>query len=181
MKLYFPLITSYLSEAQYIKIDKPRIPQVISSMDFNRSWLQSLRFRCHPYGRLQLKRIVAKVLIRKLRSIRDLLHKDDTSKAVKRLFHWYQYVSGISHPVLANPPHFTTFFNSIWANDLIRLRFKYQVQIKLPENNIQKPQRFNDRFIMDDIFPFISYITTQKQFNTCRLFLKITFFRNYRY
>ena len=28
---------------------------------------------------------------------------------------------------------------------------------------------------MDDIFPFISSITTRKQLNPCRLFLKITF------
>ena len=123
----------------------------------------------------QLKHIDIEPLIRKLRSLHDLLHKDDTSKAVKLLFHWYQYASGISNPVPENPPHSTASVNSIWANNLIRLLSKYQVQIKLPEKNIQKLHRFKDRFIMDDIFPYISSITTRIQLNACRFFLQITF------
>ena len=52
MKLYFPLTTTCLSEAQYIKINKTYIPQVISSMDFNRTWPRVLRFGYHLYGGL---------------------------------------------------------------------------------------------------------------------------------
>ena len=136
MKLYFPLTTSSLPEAQYININKAHIPQALSSMGFNKTWPKALRFGCHPYGGIQLKHIEVEALIRRLRSIYDLLHKDDTSKAVKLLFHWYQYASGIFHLVLKNPSHSTDYVNSIWANDLIRILSKYQVQIKLPETNI---------------------------------------------
>ena len=136
MKLYFPLTTSSLSEAQYIKNQKSHIPQELSSMGFNKTWPRALRFRCHPYGGLQLKHIEVETLIRKLRSFHDLLYKDDTSKSVKLLFHWYQYASRISHLVLENPSHSINYVNSIWANDLIRMLSKYQVQIKLLEKNI---------------------------------------------
>ena len=37
MKLYFPLTTSSLSEAQYIKNQKSHIPQELSSMGFNKT------------------------------------------------------------------------------------------------------------------------------------------------
>ena len=96
-------------------------------MGFNKTWPRALRFGCHSYGRLQLKHIEVEALIRKLRSIHDLLHKDDTSKAVQLLFRWYQYASGISHPVLENPNHSTDYVNSIWVNDLIRMLSKCQV------------------------------------------------------
>ena len=175
MKLYFPLTTSSLSEAQYIKNQKSHIPQELSSMGFNKTWPRALRFRCHPYGGLQLKHIEVETLIRKLRSFHDLLYKDDTSKSVKLLFHWYQYASGVFHPVLENPSHSTSYVNSIWANDLIRMLFKYQVQIQLPETIIQKLQRFNDKFIMDDILSYISSNNIRKQLNACILFLQITF------
>ena len=110
-----------------------------------------------------------------MRSIHDLLHKDDTSKAVKLLFHWYQYASWISHPVLENSSHSTAYVNSIWANDLIRMLSKCQIQIKLPETNIQKIQRFNDKFIMDDILSSILSTKIRRQLNVCILFLRITF------
>jgi len=110
-------------------------------MGFNKTWPRALRFGCHPYGGLQLKHIEVEALIRKLRSIHDLLHKYDTSKAVKLLFHWYQYASRISHPVLENPSHSTDYVNSIGTNDLICMLSKYQVQIELPETNIQKIQQ----------------------------------------
>ena len=93
----------------------------------------------------------------------------------KLLFHWYQYASGISHPVLENPSHSTDYVNIIWANNLIRMLSKYQVQTKLPETNIQKIQRFNDKFIMDDILSSISFTKIRRQLNACILFLKITF------
>ena len=108
-------------------------------MGFNKTWPRALRFGCHPYGELQLNHIEVEALI--LRSIHDLLHKVDTSKAVKLLFHWYQYASGISHPVLENQSHSTDYINSIWAKDLICMLSKYQVQIELPETNIQKIQQ----------------------------------------
>ena len=76
-------------------------------MGFNKTWPIALRFGCHPYGGLQLKHIEVEALIQKLRSVNDLLHKDDTSKAVKLLFHWYQTAVGISHQVLENPKHST--------------------------------------------------------------------------
>ena len=100
MKLYFPLTTSSLPKEQYIKINKSHILQALSSMGFNKTWPRTLRFKCYPYGGLELKHIEVEALIRKLHRLHDLLHKDDTSKAVKLLFHWYQYASGISHPVL---------------------------------------------------------------------------------
>ena len=52
---------------------------------------------------------------------------------------------------------------------------KYQVQIKLPATNIQQIQRFNDKFIMDDILSSISFTKIRRQLNACLLFLKITF------
>ena len=110
-----------------------------------------------------------------MRSIHDLLHKDDTLKAVKLLFHWYQYSYGISNPVLENPSHSTDYVNSIWTNDLTRMLSKYQVQIKLPETNIQKIQRFNNKFIIDDILSSILCTKIRRKLNTCRLFLQITF------
>ena len=61
-------------------------------MSFNTTWPRALRFGCLPYGGLQLKHIEVEALIRKLRSIHYLLHTDDTSKAVKLLFHWYKYM-----------------------------------------------------------------------------------------
>ena len=82
-----------------------------------------------------------------MRSIHDSLHKDDTSKAVKFLFRWYQSAAGISHPILEIPNHSTEYVNSKWTNDLIRMLAKYHVKIKLPDTNIQKVQRFNDKFI----------------------------------
>ena len=89
VKLYFQLTTSSLPEAQYIRINKAHIPQALSSMGFDKTWPMTLRFGCHLYGELQLKHIEVEVLIRKLRSVHDFLHKDDTTKAVKLLFHWY--------------------------------------------------------------------------------------------
>ena len=175
MKLFFPLTTSSLSESQYIRINKAHIPQALSSMGFNKTWPIALRFGCHPYGGLQLKHIEVEALIRKLRSVNDLLHKDDTSKAVKLLFHWYQTAAGISHPVLENPKHSTEYVNSKWTNDLIRMLSKYHVKIKLPDTNIPKLQRFNDKFIMDDILSYISSTKIRRQINACRLFLQITF------
>ena len=170
MKLYFLLTISSLSEEQYINLNKAHIPQVLFSMGFNRTCPRVLRFRCHPYGGLQLKHIEVETLIRKLLSLHNLLHKKDTSKAVKLLLHWYQHASGISHPVLETPIHSTVYGNSIWANDLIRMLSKYQVQINLPEKNIQKLQRFNDTFIVDNILLYISSINIRKQLNACRLF-----------
>ena len=170
MKLYFPLTTSSLPESQYIRIKKAYIPQALSSVGFNKNWSRALRFGCHSYGGLQLKYIEVETLIRKLSSIHGLLHKDDTSKAVKLLFHWYQYASGISHPVLGNQNNSTDYVNSIWMNDLILMRSKYQVKIKLPEKSIQKLQRFNDTFIVDNILLYISSINVRKQLNACRLF-----------
>ena len=175
MKLYFPLTTSSLPEAQYTRINKAHIPQALSSMGFNKTWPIALRFGCHPYGGLQLKHIEVEALIRKLRSVHDLLHKDDTSKAVKLLFHWYQTAAGISHPVLEMPNQSTEYVNSKWTNDLIRMLAKYHVKIKLPDTNIQKLQRFNDKFIMDDILSSISSTKIRRQLNACRLFLQITF------
>ena len=89
MKLHFPLTTSSLPEAQYIRINKALFPQALSSMGFDKTWPMTLRFGCHPYGELQLKHIEVEALIRKLRSVHDFLHKDDTTKAVKLLFHLY--------------------------------------------------------------------------------------------
>ena len=62
MKLYFPLNTSSLPEVQYIYINKAHIPQTLLSVGFNRTWPRALRFRCHPYGGLQLKHIEVEAL-----------------------------------------------------------------------------------------------------------------------
>ena len=73
------------------------------------------------------------------------------------------------------PNQSTEYVNSKWTNDLIRMLAKYQVKIKLPDTNIQKLQRFNDKFIMDDILSSISSTKIRRQLNACRLFLQITF------
>ena len=58
-------------------------------------------------------------------------------------------------------------------SELLRLLFKYQVQIKL-QYSIQKLQRHNDRFVMEDILENASSITLRQKFNACRLFLNAT-------
>ena len=73
------------------------------------------------------------------------------------------------------PNQSTEYVNSKWTNDLIRVLSKYNVKIKLPDTNIKKLQRFNDKFIMDDLLSSISSTKIRKQLNACRLFLQITF------
>ena len=60
-------------------------------------------------------------------------------------------------------------------SDLLWLSFKYQVQIKL-QYSIQKLQRHNDRFVMEDILENASSITLRRKLNACRLFLNATCF-----
>ena len=55
-KLYFPFILSSLTSNQYTTINKDHILSELSSMRFNKIWILFLRYSCHAYGGLQLKK-----------------------------------------------------------------------------------------------------------------------------
>ena len=70
------------------------IPQVISSMGYNRTWPTELRYGCHDYGSLQIKHSEVELLIRKIKAIHNLLVKKDTKYIIILIIQWFQHVSG---------------------------------------------------------------------------------------
>ena len=81
-KTHYPLSCVSLSQKQYDSLHKAHISNAISSLGYNRTWPSALRFRCHKYSNLQLKDMQTEATIRKINSIRSLLQKKDSSKAV---------------------------------------------------------------------------------------------------
>ena len=51
--LYYPFPSVSFSSKQYTKINKVYIPQVISSVRYNKTWPTELRYSCYSYGYLQ--------------------------------------------------------------------------------------------------------------------------------
>ena len=80
--LYYPSSSASFSSKQYSKINKTYIPQVVSSMGYNRTWPTELRYGCHDYDSLQIKHSVVESLIRKIKAIHNLLAKNDTKYVI---------------------------------------------------------------------------------------------------
>ena len=103
-KLITPLACSYLSANQYKYIQQQYITSTISSMGYNKTWPVSLRYGDHKYCGLQLKHLETEALVRKISHLRLLIFKPHLSQLVLAMLAWYQYVSGISFPVLEQHP-----------------------------------------------------------------------------
>ena len=99
-KLTTPLACFHLFTNQDKSIQQQYITSAISSMGYNKTWPVSLRYGDHKYCGLQLKNLEIEALIRKLSHLRILLFKPHTSQLFLVMLAWYQYVSGISYPVL---------------------------------------------------------------------------------
>ena len=143
-------------------------------MEYNRTWPLAMRYGTHNYGGLELKDPSTEAVIKKIKYIQDLFYKTDSSKSVNLLISWYQHVSGLSTPILETSHQATTYINSIWLTNLIVFFHKHNLQIKFKQTFIQKPQRTNDRFIMDNITLHISSPNILKKINACRLYLQVT-------
>ena len=103
------------------------------------------------------------------------MNKDKTKKLIIIMFAWFQHIAGTSFPILEKNHQPTKHLNSVWTSDFVRLLKKYNFQLKLRQTNIQKHQRENDRFIMDDVHNYTSSIHLLELLNACRLYLQITF------
>ena len=82
-------------------------------MEYNRTWPLAMRYGTHNYGGLELKDPLSEVVIKKIKCIQDLFYKTDQSKSVNLLISWYQYVSGLSTPILEFSHKATKYVNSI--------------------------------------------------------------------
>ena len=107
-------------------------------MGYNRTWPLALRYGIHGYGGLQLKHCEVESLIRKIKAIHNLIVKLDSSRLIILIINWYQHESGTTYPILENPPHSTTYVNSVWINNFVLLLAKYNLQIKIPNLFLQK-------------------------------------------
>ena len=143
-------------------------------MDFNRTWYSNLRYGDSQYCGLQLKHLEIEALTRKISHLRIILFKPHIAQLVLAMFAWYQHVAGIAYSALEQHPFTMPYINSLWLNDLVRLLNKYNVELKLKKTLQTKPQRQNDRHIIDDILTNISSTTSLKKLLACRLHLHIT-------
>ena len=119
-KLITPLACCHLSTKQYNSIQQQYITSAISSMGYNKTWLVSLRYGDDKYCGLQLKHLEIEALIRKISHLRILLFKPHFSKLVLAMLAWYQYVAGISFPVLEQHIFNMNYINTALHN-LVRL------------------------------------------------------------
>ena len=122
-------------------IHKAYTPQAISSMGYNRTWPLALRYGIHDYGGVQLKHCEVEALIRKIKAIKNLIVKPDSSKLIILLIQWYQHASGTTYPILENPPHPTKYVNSVWMTNFVLLLSKYNIQMKLPNLFLPKKSK----------------------------------------
>ena len=67
------------------------------------------------------------------------------------------------------------YINSCWFNDFARLLKRYGAEIQRRSNVILPAQKENDVFIMKHILTNSPSIITNKKFNACQLYLKVTF------
>ena len=171
-KITYPLSCASFSASQYSRLHKTFIPTAISALGYNRHWPLALRYGKHPYGGLQLKNCEVEALILKIKGLKNLMCKTETSKIVKILIYWFQHVAGTSFPILECPPYDLEYVNSIWVLDLIRLLRKYKVAIRLENKYLPKPQRQNDSNIMDIANHHITSVSILKKINACRLYSK---------
>ena len=104
-KITYPLSCASFSESHYSRLHKRFIPTAISALGYNRHWLLALRYDKHLYGGLHLKNYKVEALILKIKGLKNLLCKKETSKIVKILISWFQHVVGTSFPILECPPY----------------------------------------------------------------------------
>ena len=174
-KKYYPFPSVSFSSKQYSKINKAYIPQVISSMEYNRTWPTELRYGCHDYGSLQIKHSEVESLIRKIKAFHNLLAKKDTKYVINLIIQWFQHVSGSTYPCLENPPYILNYINSYWMSNFVLLLQKYEIKLLVTTPYTPKDQRFNDSCIMNNILKIMSSRIQRQQLNACRLYLDVTF------
>ena len=78
--------------------------------------------------------------------------------------------------VLVYTKYSLLYINSIWTNDFIPLLQKYNIKLKIKVTMRLYKQCYNDSCIMKDILDTTPSLTNIKRLNTCRLYLRITFF-----
>ena len=166
------LACSHLSTSQYNSVQQQYTSLAISSLTFNKTWPNILRYGNHQYCGIQLKYLESEALIRKISHLRILHFKPHTSQLVLVILAWYQHVSEHLHPLLKQHPFTMHHINSLWFNDLVRLLKKYNVELKLQDTVLTKYQRQNNRYIMNDILTNISSTTSRKKI-ACRLYLQV--------
>ena len=66
---------------------KKFIPTAISALGYNRHWPVALRYGKHPYGGLQLKSCKVEAHVLKIKGLKKLLCKTETSKILKKTYY----------------------------------------------------------------------------------------------
>ena len=127
----------------------------------------------HNYGGLEFKDPSTEVVIKYI-CIKDIFYKKDLLKWVSPLISWHQYVSGLSTLTLETSQQVTKYVTCILLTHFIILLNKNNLQTKLKQTFIQKPQRIKYHFIKDDITLNISSPSIFKNINTCKLCLQVT-------
>ena len=106
--------------------------------------------------------------------IKDIFYKNDLLKSVNPFILRHQYVSGLSTLTLETSHQVPKYVTSILLKKIIILLNKHNLQIKLKQAFIQKPQRIKDHFVKDDITLNISSPSIFKNINACKLWLQVT-------
>ena len=154
--LYYPFPSVSLSSKQYSKINKAYIPQVISSMGYDRIWPTELRHGCHDYSSFQIKHSEVESLIRKIEAINNLLAKKDTKVVINLIIQWFQHASGSISSCLEKPPYLLNYVNSYWMSNFVLRLQKYKIKLLITTPYIPNHQRFNDSCIMNDTLKIMS-------------------------
>ena len=150
-------------------------PTIINGTGFNRHWPKVLRYGNQNMESLRLKNLGTEKMIHKI----DIIHKFITLSyyfsLVLGLIDNYHLAAGIKPPILENIHRDTLYITSIWLDNLIIDLQHHKIKLKIRDKFTLKQDRYNDTNVMQDVNKKYKSITTRKQYNASRMYLRITF------
>lgn len=144
-------------------------------MGYNRTWPSALRFGYRKHSSLQLKDTQTEVTVRKIKGMKSLLQKKESTKAIHILIAQYQHASSITYPILGRTPWPISYVISTWMKEFIRLLRKYSILLKLKNNTILKKETTQRQMhhVWHTVNDLLNHNT--KRLKACRLRLQVTF------
>ena len=170
------LSTTSYNDLMIEKIQRQIHPTTITGTSFNKHWPKALRYRNHNIGSLRLKHLGTEQMIRKI----DIIHKfatlPDYFNLVLSLIDNYQLAAGLTTPILENINRDTSYVTSLWLNNLTQDLQHHRIKLNIRDKFTLAPDRYNGTNIMQSVNNKYKSLTKRKQYNTCRMYLRIIFF-----
>ena len=166
--------TSY-NDLMIDKIQRQIHPTIITGTGFNKHWPKALRYGNHNIGSLRLKHLGTEQMIRKIDIIHKFITLPDYSNLILSLIDNYQLAAGLTTPILENINGDTSYVTSIWLNNLIQDLQHHNIKLSIRDKFTLTPDRYNDTNIMQSVNNKYKSLTKRKQYNACRMYLRITF------